>query len=458
MDYPDILQQLSPTTLCEDAPETLPLPSEIELQSLWFNGQFGRTFTTTDGQSVNIIQLGDWNRGQGPDFLRAVVDINGQRHHGPLEIDTRPSDWVQHQHSTNPAFDSTILHVVFQSETTQTFTRTSNHRCVPRVILSEAQVQTALQRSLYATHTTHLGRCSTPLRHLSVPQIEQFMHQAVTHRLQLKYAIFQRTADIHGEEQALWLSIAQTLGYRPNKLNMTVLAQRLPIRALSQQGENIVPFMFGTAGYLHPDIHEEAQHDAKQWLRNLWDSWWQIRQHFELTPARSIPWSRKAIRPVNHPQRRLAALACIVQNWAEFRRLTEHPEQCLEFLTNLKESFWNHHYTLTSKRSATPLRLIGRDRAQDFLINHLYPRLLCGNSASSATWSEYKHYPAPSNNDNVTRAARRLFGQHPQRAQFLKKAWHHQALLQIYQDFCLADTSECDDCPFPEQLPEWIKS
>jgi hypothetical protein len=30
--------------------------------------------------------------------------------------------------------------------------------------------------------------------------------------------------------------------------------------------------------------------------------------------------------------------------------------------------------------------------------------------------------------------------------------WQQQALLQIYDDFCMQDASDCARCPFPEQV------
>jgi len=460
-----MLRQRCTEALCESTPPFRPLPSEIELQSLWFNGQFGRDFTTKDGLPIQIIQFGEWNRGQGPDFLRAVVHIGGKPHYGPLEIDTRPSDWVRHRHASNPSFDETILHIVFEDEMTTTFTQTSNNRHVPRLLISQEQIQSVLDQPLYTDQTVHLVRCSTPLNNLSSAQIEQFMLQAAQHRLQRKYAIHQRTSVVHGQDQTLWLHIAEALGYRHNQLNMVLLAQRIPIQTLTQQKENILPLLFGTAGYLHPDIHKKAQHDGKQWLRNLWDHWWQIRQNFELSHERTIPWSRAAIRPANHPQRRLAALACIAQRWTEFKKANQDPQHCLDFLTDLKDDFWNFHYTLTSQPSSKPLRLIGKDRAQDFLMNHVYPPLLSSTEHSSierhsdkAHWNQYKALPAQSSSDKVAKAAQRLFGSHPDKAKFTKRAWQHQALLQIYTDFCLADTTDCNGCSFPEQLPTWICS
>ncbi len=73
-----MLRQRCTEALSESTPPFRPLPSEIELQSLWFNGQFGRDFTTKDGLPIQIIQFGEWNRGQGPDFLRAVAHIGGK--------------------------------------------------------------------------------------------------------------------------------------------------------------------------------------------------------------------------------------------------------------------------------------------------------------------------------------------------------------------------------------------
>jgi len=55
------------------------LPSELELQALWFAGAFGRNFRTTTGKTVRIVQFGEWNRSAGPDFIQTAVEIDGQR-------------------------------------------------------------------------------------------------------------------------------------------------------------------------------------------------------------------------------------------------------------------------------------------------------------------------------------------------------------------------------------------
>ena len=96
---------------------------------------------------------------------------------------------------------------------------------------------------------------------------------------------------------------------------------------------------------------------------------------------------------------------------------------------------------------------MGRDRLLDFQINHLLPAKLAADEPWA--WEYYQKLPAPAVSEKVDKASIRLFGDTPKRKTYLKKAWQHQALLQIYQDFCLRDVSDCQKCPFPEQLTQW---
>ncbi|MGA0854267.1 MAG: DUF2851 family protein, partial [Luteolibacter sp.] len=69
------------------------LPPELELQALWFAGAFGREFRSTCGKQVKVLQFGEWNRGEGPDFSQAAVEIDGETRRGPIELDPTPEAW-----------------------------------------------------------------------------------------------------------------------------------------------------------------------------------------------------------------------------------------------------------------------------------------------------------------------------------------------------------------------------
>ena len=82
------------------------IPSELELQARWFAGDFGREFVSTNGDQIEIVQFGVWNREAGPDFRDAAIRIDdGEPIHGCIEIDLLDRSWESHGHATNPAFE-----------------------------------------------------------------------------------------------------------------------------------------------------------------------------------------------------------------------------------------------------------------------------------------------------------------------------------------------------------------
>jgi hypothetical protein len=106
------------------------------------------------------------------------------------------------------------------------------------------------------------------------------------------------------------------------------------------------------------------------------------------------------------------------------------------------------------------MALIGDARVADILANVLFPFWLAHDLDLSASlgkslWAEYAKLPAQLSNRRLETGATRLFGNDPRRKQFLKTVANQQGLLQIYEDFCMRDNSDCAQCPFPEQMKRW---
>ncbi len=432
------------------------LPSELELQALWFAGAFGRDFRATSGDPVRITQFGEWNRAAGPDFIQTAVEIAGALRTGPLELDPVSSAWDAHGHSTNPAFDDVVLHVVFQADSRRNFIRTSGNREVPQIVITPTQLSDALNRPQREVAIAHPGRCVYPLKHLSSSAIENLLDEAAVHRANFKAARWMKTAAAHGRDAALFQVTAETLGYRGNSLAMRLLAQRAPLAMLKAEGDAAEAVLFGTAGFLSPHMHEQAPPDTRDYLRALWDAWWKSRARFEVTGSRAIPWKTHGHRPANHPHRRVGALAALVDSWPQYRKLAlARPfevKPLLEFLQSLGHDFWSTRHTLTSAASPRKVAVFGRSHALELIANHLAPLAML---EEGMTFRSYRKLRNSSPNDKVVRCALRLFGSLKAAQPWTRRICHHQALLQIYQDFCLEDSSDCIDCPFPEQLLQW---
>ncbi len=147
---------------------------------------------------------------------------------------------------------------------------------------------------------------------------------------------------------------------------------------------------------------------------------------------------------------RLAGLS--VACWAKRLQAARLPLQPENFFGDLEHPFWNFHYTLTSEPSPKKMALIGESRVADILANVLFPFWLAEDVDA---WTEYAKLPAQLSNRRLETAGTRLFGTDPRRAQFLRTVAHQQGLLQIYEDFCMQDNSDCAQCPFPEQMAKW---
>ena len=425
--------------------------TELELQARWFAGDFGRSFTGTAGEEIEVVQFGIWNREAGPDFSNAAVRVDGQLAGGNIEFDLTDQNWEVHGHATNPSFDGTVLHVFVASGARAFFSRTTANRNVPQVRVDPATLPSAFSTNL---PLARLGRCHAPLRGLPEEKIESILAAAAQFRLQRKTLRLQRLSELHGTDEALFQELAGTLGYKKNKVPFTLLAQRLPRQILRAQPNEIEAVLFGVGGFLDTPDLARFEPGTRQYLRVLWDQWWPRRTSLErlILPRRT--WRLSGTRPLNHPHRRLAALAGIVASWPKLvRSLGESDlDPVRRFFLGLTHPYWNFHYTLTSDPVSGKMALVGETRVTEILANVILPfRQL----RERAVWPDYAQLSARLTNRRVETGAVRLFGDDPRRPRFLRTVAQQQGLLQIYEDFCLRDDSDCAQCPFPEQMLKW---
>lgn len=433
---------------------------EMELQACWFGGEYGRSFIGTEGETIEIVQFGTWNRGSGPDFTEAAVRVNGVLYHGPIEIDPDARDWEHHGHGENPDFDSVILHVFTDTAASKrVFTRTLSHRNVPQVLLPQ---YSGLRGAPDFLPEAFPGRCLVPLAQMEEPEIGSLLSSAAQYRLRQKAERLHVMATTTTTEQALYQAFAEALGFGRNKTAMAILAQRCPLKKLrplpSLEREAL---LFGVSGFLRPDLSPSVSSgdpESQEYQRALWDHWWRIRDQAESIPRRAIQWRTDGTRPLNHPQRRLGALVSLLSHWEEVHIWCEEPQKKWEQVVNnwsktLSHRFWSRHYTLLSDPSPKALRLIGQDRVRDILGNVLFPAAI---RVHPDQWDQYIRLAGVAWSHKLRRACLRLFGQDKDRQKLFTRYYHQQqGLLQIYDDFCLADASDCADCPFPEQLLQW---
>lgn len=424
--------------------EEQPVPlSELAVQELWEVGLLGCTGETQGHGPVRILDAGEWNRGPGPDFQRAEIELNGKRLRGDIEIDPSAQDWETQGHGASVRYNRVVLHVVLAAPPPGWYTRTAQHHEVPVLYLPPERVREAL--GLPPPLDRELAPlCRTPLAHMAVEQVHTLLLAAAAHRVERKRWRFRRKAAALGNAQAWYEAWAATLGYSANKVNMVALARRAPLSILGDAAEAI---LFGIAGLLVPTLPETTSRETRHYHRQLWDTWWMHAEKFSLSTEHSLPWVYAGLRPQNHPHRRIAALAESAAHWHTIAPLLSAAgaPRLTRYLSELRHPFWDYHFSLTSRPICKRAALVGRERIRDFLVNNVYVL-----DESPGAWEAYVKLTASHAPTRVRRMAELLFGPRQDIAPLLRHHFAHQALLQIAADFC--DPTPCHDTLLPEQL------
>ena len=419
--------------------------TELEWQALWYSGAFGTTFRSTAGALVEIIQFGFWNRESGPDFVHGAIRIDGDStYEGDIEWDMHVADWERHGHAQNPAFDQVVLHVFLHSGGASHFTRTTENREVIQIHLQK-------EVDLIGANppAAHPGRCCAPLSELSASTVDSLIEAAAQIRIQKKTEQFRRAAIVHGMDEALFQALACAFGYKWNKLAFLLLAERAKLRSLRESGPAAESLLFGLAGFLEdPEINQTGLSRNEYWF-GLWEHWWRLRSHFERHILQRGMWKLGMTRPSNHPHRRLGALAELVRRWKEVRILQPRLEDVAEWFGTLSHEFWDYHFSLTSVATVRPVRLLGETRVNEILANVIHPML---TSSNQGDWGAYKKIRAELGNRRLTIVCARLFAEIDRAREHVRFLYQQQGLLQIFEDFCLADTTNCAACRFPEMI------
>lgn len=403
----------------------------LEAEGRWARGLYPLAGQTLHHGPVRITDAGEWNRGAGPDFLRAEIELNGRRLRGDIELDLNAEDWERH--AEDERYNGVVLHVVLNAPAATWFTRTAAHAEVPVFCPAPPQKKRQQGTEKQISFGGDTARFLTLVR------------AAAAYRSEEKQRRFRMAEARSGSAQAWFEAWAETLGYSANKQTMQLLAHRAPLKDAGDAAEAV---LFGTAGFLVPVLPERCTPEARAYHRRLWDAWWPLQERFQLSAERALPWVLSPVRPMNHPQRRVAALAVSAQRWQE---VLPHlniaaTARLRSLLTSFSHPYWDTHCTLPSAAQPRRSALVGRQRVDDFLLNHVY----AADSGESA-WHSYLALRTREAPARVAAVAEQLMPDLPAeaRAELLRRSYIQQGLLQLAADF------RSPEGLFPQGLTEW---
>jgi Protein of unknown function (DUF2851) len=391
-----------------------PRLSELEMQARVFAGEFGVSWQGENGEKVEVVHFGIWNREPGPDFCRALVLINGEKFAGDIEIDQDARDWETHGHAQNPTYENVVLHLFFRRGQRRFFTRTAENKAVPQVCL-----------------TSKIEPKSAGSRHdgvLDEARAMKLLEAAASFRLRCKCEMFQRAARLRGHEEALFEAVAAAMGFKNNKIPFLLVAQRASLaRARADDGEAL---LFGLAGFLNAGHFDLGDRDARGYLGHLWEQWWAMRDRERRLILPEGAWTYSAVRPANHPHRRMGALAATARSFSSIRRAVEKGKSAdfVAAFASLEHPFWEKHSSLAGEPLPSVTALVGDDRVVDLSIN-----VFLSAQPFEAAWTHLCATPGPTPSGKIRRSSEWLIGE--ARPALFRSAMCQQGLLQLVEDF-----------------------
>jgi hypothetical protein len=415
--------------VCETAGRYFPY-TERHVQALWFDDSLRpQGLKTSHGESVVVENPGRWNLEAGPDFLGAVLRIGRERRRvaGDAEVHVFSNDWKNHGHHTDPRYENVRFHITWfgGSVDESLFPAGTEHLSLSDRCSIDLE---SIDVSAYPYHEPRASARSNRLPSFgnNPDEIFQTLENAGMERMRQKTQRMAWLMQERGEAQVLYEETAAALGYKNNKVALRRLAQSMPLAALARYGNDwatIYAVLLGISGLLPKLPGTNWSVESKEYFRSLWDCWWREAHRWEDVECMSrADWNLAGMRPLNHPVRRVCALAQYVS-----AGIFQGGDTLAA--GRLEECFWATHigWTGTAKKA----ELVGRGRLQAIELNVWVPyRLAKGDP------TVLKHLHVEPMNSVINETAYSLFG--PDHSPTLyRSALARQGLIQIFNDFIL---------------------
>ncbi|MDT8389797.1 MAG: DUF2851 family protein [Lentisphaeria bacterium] len=440
--------------------------TERFLQALWNERMLRPDLKTTDGDEVIVLSPGTWNVAAGPDFRDAVISIAGETRRGDVEIHRSVADWRAHGHTGDPAYARVILHVVWRAGTAASddLPPTLEMAGAVRGDLKEFNEDSVVDNYPYGRQVAS-GRCAARLQDMSDSRVRDVFRAGGIARLTRKAVQMLEAIAESGGGQALYMAVMRAMGYHKNTEAFQALARGVPLEQLSQAPSSMrkTALLWGASGLL-PDPSSTAVHPvlAKS-ARRLWKEWWGLGGY----PMR-IDWRRDGIRPLNSPERRLAAACrwlanCDFSPERHLREICDQSSDGKDLWRRLDQSLrvtdvWEGCVTFT-RTLKKPVTLLGAARRNDIIVNVFLPFIyalgLTSQRSETIRLAEEGWLSAPklSSNRTLTEAAHRFLFPPSRAKMVLSGACEQQGAMEMYQAVCVPCGGVCADCALSSVIP-----
>ena len=405
--------------------------NESFLHYIWKFKRFPTNeLSTTEGEPLQILSTGIHNFDAGPDFLNGKVKIGDTVWAGNIEIHINASDWEKHNHSSDPAYDNVILHVVFNGDT--------DIRRKDSTIIPMLELAGIIDLNLYDKYEQIITSrdwipCNKHLSFLDNFILNAWLERLLIERLEQKTSIFRNflTLNKNNWEETFYQLLARHFGMKVNSLPFELLAKGLPSTILAKHKNNLhqlEALLFGQAGLLDQIFVDE-------YPKRLQKEYDFLRKKYDLQPLQGHLWKLLRLRPANFPTIRIAQFAALVHHSSHlFSKIIEAKEidTLKKFFDINVSDYWSDHY-IFDKPSSSISKKVGNAFIDNIIINVVVPILFFYGKEKQQ--DEFIHRAfnflsaLPAENNSIIKNWKASGIE-------VKTSYQSQALIQLYNNYC----------------------
>lgn len=418
--------------------------NENFLHYVWVNRKLPfLNLQTTSGEYLEILEYGQYLQLSGPDIFNAKIKIGNQVWAGNIEIHVKSSDWYLHQHEKDKAYETIILHVVWEYDTP--IFRKDNSE-IPTL-----ELRNRVDEALIQNYTNLLRKKTWINCENSIGTIEPFIFSKWKEALVLERLVrkateieFRLSQTANNWEQVFFENLAKGFGLNTNGSVFHEMAIQLTYHVVRKERSDIShieALFFGMLNLLQSNCEEE-------YFKELQFKWNYFKVKYKLSECSGFEVAFFKHRPDNFPTIRLAQLAQLLVQYPNLFDLiiqTKNIETIKHILKVSINDYWNTHYSFC-KPSVKKNKKISNAFIDLILINTIIPvkfayERYLGKQDFEYLLDNFREIPAESNtiinhfkNFNIE----------------INSSFDSQALIQLKNEFC--NKNRCLSCAIGLQI------
>ncbi|MDR0427916.1 MAG: DUF2851 family protein [Dysgonamonadaceae bacterium] len=399
---------------------------------------------TTDGSSLEIIDPGILNTDAGPDFFNAKIKLGDKLWVGNVEIHLKSSDWYNHNHHQDEAYNSVILHVVESVNNREV--KDSSGRIIPQWSMNIPQ-SIKEDYVLWMNSESNIP-CLNRINELPEIYVNDWLSALLLERLERKNTQIQNWLEEYNNswDEVFYIVLSRNFGFGINNDAFERLAKSLPLKYILKHSDSQLQteaLFLGQAGLLDADDIEDS------YYQSLRDEYQFLSKKYDLSPLPSFLFKSLKIRPNNFPHVKIVQLAGLVRKqlriFSCLLKETELKSFRLLFDTEI-HAFWETHYHFKKAASFRPKKL-GLSAIDILIINVVVPVLFAYGKKNRQEECITKAIGLleslkPENNFIVNLFKRRQIN--------IQHAGDSQAFIQLKREYC--DQKKCIFCRIGHKL------